>query len=348
MSLARALSSPATGHRVGGARSRALAIARRAFLRLVTHVLPLLLIIVIGTFCLIHAAPGSPLEVLSAEMQLTDQAMIDRLGETYGLDQPLHVQLFRYLLSVAQLDLGFSYRQNLPVLDAVLSHLPATLLLMLSSMLVAVVVGVLAGIAAATHANRPVDRLLSMVAVFLFAAPAFWLGIMLIVLFSVQLGWLPIGDLRTIGADYGRVGNALDILHHLTLPALALGLHQSAIYLRVTRTAMLDIADADFVRTARAKGLRGGAIVYRHIFRNALLPIVTVMGLQFASVMSGSVVVEAVFNWPGIGSLLYDAVVSRDYPIVLGVIILGSLVVIAVNLVIDLVYTWLDPRIEIN
>lgn len=328
--------------------SRPVILLRRLVVRVVTHVLPLMLAIITGTFFLIHSAPGSFVEIMSSEMQVSDQAMIDRLSVTYGLDQPLWVQYLKYLKAVAQFDLGFSYRQNLPVIEAVLHHLPATLLLMISGILVALVAGVSAGAIAASRPNSFIDRTLSMTGVFLFAAPGFWLGIMLIVLFGVTLGWLPIGDMRTIGADYGFIGNLLDVGHHLLLPALAMGLHQSAIYLRVTRTAMLQAASADYVKTARAKGLSETAVILRHIFRNALLPIVTVLGLQFASVLSGSVVIEAVFNWPGIGSLLYDAVVARDYPMVLGIIILSSLVVITVNLIVDLVYAWLDPRIVLE
>lgn len=332
----------------GGTTPRALILLRRLAVRLATHVLPMMFVIVTCTFFLIHSAPGSFVEIMSSEMQVSDQAMIDRLTVTYGLDQPLWVQWLKYLKAVAQFDLGFSYRQNLPVIQAILHHLPATLLLMLSGLAVAVVAGVSAGVLAASRANTLIDRAVSMAGVLLFAAPGFWLGIMLIVLFGVELGWLPIGDMRTIGADFGLLGAALDIGWHLLLPALAMGLHQSAIYLRVTRTAMLEAQAQDYVKTARAKGVSARAVALRHVFRNALLPIVTVLGLQFANVLSGSIVVEAVFNWPGIGSLLYDAVVARDYPMVLGVILLSALLVILVNLIVDVVYAWLDPRIALD
>jgi peptide/nickel transport system permease protein len=328
--------------------SRPLILLRRLAVRLVTHVIPLMLAVIVGTFVLIHSMPGSFVEIMSADMQLSDQAMIHRLTVTYGLDQPLYVQLGKYLWAVAHLDLGFSYRQNVPVVEAIWSHLPATVILLAASLLVSVLVGVASGVVSATRSQSPWDRLLSALAVFCFAAPSFWIGAMLIVVFSVNLGWLPIGDMRTIGGDYGPLGNALDIGQHLILPALALGLHQSAVYMRVTRGAMIDVLQADFVRTARAKGLGGLTITLRHVLRNALLPIVTMVGLQFAAVMGGSVVVEKVFNWPGIGLLLSDAVIARDYPIVLGVMILSAFVVILANLVLDLVYAWLDPRIVLN
>ncbi len=353
MSDSRILPSPYTDPlRFDGAAkrrlSRPLILLRRLGKRLLTHVLPLMLTIIIGTFFLIHAAPGSFVEIMSSEMQLSDQAMIDRLTVTYGLDQPLYVQLWKYLVAVAHLDFGFSYRQNIPVTEAILNHLPATLILMLSGLAVALLTGVLSGIAAASHHNGWVDRALSMAGVFFFAAPIFWIGIMLVVLFAVKLDWLPIGGMNTIGADDGIFGNLLDLGTHLLMPAVALGLHQSAIYMRVTRNAMIEAAQADYVRTAFAKGLSETAVTLHHVFRNALLPVITVLGLQFAAVLSGSVVIEAVFNWPGLGSLLYDSVVARDYPVVLGIIIFSSLLVIVVNLVIDLVYAWLDPRIVLE
>lgn len=330
--------------RVGLSR-RAWLLLRRAAYRLVTHVLPLMLAVITGAFLLIHAAPGTVVDIMTSEMQLSDQATIDKLNATYGLDQPLYVQFYKYLWSVAHLDLGFSYRQGMSVTDAVFQHLPATLLLMLAAMTVALVVGVLGGVVAARNSNGVVDRILAVFGVVLYAAPSFWVGLLLIVVFSVHLGWTPIGDMVSIGYDGGLLGNLLDLLHHLALPAIALGLHQSAIYLRVTRNAMLDMAHRDFVRTARAKGLGDGTVTWRHIFRNAMLPVVTVLGMQFAAVLSGSIIIETVFNWPGIGGLLYDSTVARDYPLVLGIIILGSLVVILVNLLVDLLYGWLDPRI---
>lgn len=352
MSDARILPTPYSDPlRFEGAAKRPLprlvAVAQRLAVRLVTRFLPQLLVVIVATFILIHAAPGSVVTVMTSEMQLSDQTMIDHLNATYGLDQPLYVQLWKYIAAVARLDFGFSYRQNIPVTQAILDHLPATLLLMASALVIAVGVGVTAGAVAATRRGGAIDRTLSIIGVFFYAAPTFWVGIMLVVLFSVKLGWLPIGDMQTIGADDGLFGGALDLLRHLILPAVALGLHQSAVYLRVTRAAMIEAGQADFVRTAFAKGLSAPAVVLRHIFRNALMPVITVMGLQFASVLSGSVVIEAVFNWPGLGSLLYDSVVARDYPVVLGVIIFSAVMVMVVNLVVDLVHAWLDPRVTV-
>ena len=215
---------------------------------------------------------------------------------------------------------------------------------MVSSITLALAVGVAAGVVASMKVRTFWDTLVSVAAMFFFAAPSFWLGIMLIVLFSVKLGWLPVGGMATIGGG----GGILDILHHLILPTLALGLFYAAIYARVMRSSMLEVAQLDFVRTARAKGLSRSKVTISHVLRNALLPVVTILGVQMGTVLAGSVVIESVFSWPGIGSLLFDSVSSRNYPVVLGILVLGSLVVIAANIAVDLVYMWLDPRIEIR
>jgi peptide/nickel transport system permease protein len=216
-----------------------------------------------------------------------------------------------------------------------------------SSITLALAVGVAAGVVASMKVRTFWDSLVSVAAMFFFAAPSFWLGIMLIVLFAVKLGWLPVGGMMTIGGA-GGVGGILDILHHLILPTLALGLFYAAIYTRVMRSSMLEVAQLDFVRTARAKGLSRNQVTIAHVLRNALLPVVTILGVQMGTVLAGSVVIESVFSWPGIGSLLFDSVSSRNYPVVLGIMVLGSLVVIAANIAVDLVYMWLDPRIEIR
>jgi peptide/nickel transport system permease protein len=309
--------------------------------------IPLLLGVIVLNFVLIQLAPGSFLDVMSAENQVADPAMLDRLRTTYGMDRPVWEQLLRYVWSVLSLDLGFSYRQNQPVLQVILSQLPATLILMLASLSLALLLGVAAGVVAAVKVNTVWDTLISLLAVVVFAAPGFWLGIMLTVLFAVKLGWLPVGGMRSIGgAATGPIGDVLDVMHHLVLPALTLALFYAAIYARVMRAAMLEVLGLDFIRTARAKGLSRARVVLAHGLRNALLPIVTLFGLQFGTVLGGSIVIETVFSWPGLGSLMLDSVMSRNYPVVLGVLVLGSLVVIAVNITVDLTYARLDPRIR--
>jgi peptide/nickel transport system permease protein len=244
------------------------------------------------------------------------------------------------------LDLGYSYRQNAPVLTVIMEHLPATVLLMLASIGIALLAGATAGVLASVKVNTIWDNLVSMAAVFFFAAPSFWLGIMLTVLFSVKLGWLPVGGMRTIGVDKSTLGDVIDVLRHLLLPATALGLFYAATYARVMRASMLEVFRLDFVRTARAKGLSRARVVTAHVLRNALLPIVTLLGLQIGTVLGGSVVIEAVFSWPGLGSLMLDSVMSRNYPMVLGILVLSSLVVAFANAAVDLLYLRLDPRIR--
>ena len=329
-----------------GASSRQLAALKLLRRRLVQAV-PLILGVVVINFCLIQMAPGSFLELMTAENQVSDPNTIALLRKTYGLEDPVWLQLLKYIWALMRFDFGFSYRQNMPVIQAIWIHLPATLLLMVSSITLALAVGVAAGVVASMKVRTFWDSLVSVAAMFFFAAPSFWLGIMLIVLFAVKLGWLPVGGMMTIGGA-GGVGGILDILHHLILPTLALGLFYAAIYTRVMRSSMLEVAQLDFVRTARAKGLSRNKVTIAHVLRNALLPVVTILGVQMGTVLAGSVVIESVFSWPGIGSLLFDSVSSRNYPVVLGIMVLGSLVVIAANIAVDLVYMWLDPRIEIR
>ena len=321
--------------------------ALRLLQRRLVQAVPLMLGVVVINFILIHLAPGSFLELMTAENQVSDPNTIALLRKTYGLEDPVWLQLLKYIWALMRFDFGFSYRQNMPVIQAIWIHLPATLLLMVSSIALALAVGVAAGVVASMKVRTFWDSLVSVAAMFFFAAPSFWLGIMLIVLFAVKLGWLPVGGMMTIGGA-GGVGGILDILRHLILPTLALGLFYAAIYTRVMRSSMLEVAQLDFVRTARAKGLSRNKVTIAHVLRNALLPVVTILGVQMGTVLAGSVVIESVFSWPGIGSLLFDSVSSRNYPVVLGIMVLGSLVVIAANIAVDLVYMWLDPRIEIR
>jgi peptide/nickel transport system permease protein len=319
---------------------------RRIVIRRLAQIIPLIFAVIVLNFVLIHLAPGSLFDVMTAEQQVTDPAMLDQLRHTYGVDQPTWVQLAKYIWSVMRFDLGFSYRQNAPVLDVILQQLPATLILMLAATAIALLVGVTAGVLASVKVNTIWDNLISLGAVFFFAAPSFWLGIMMTVLFAVKLGWFPVGGMRTIGADHGPFADALDVMDHLVLPATALGLFYAATYARVMRASMLEVFRLDFVRTARAKGLSPTRVLLAHVMRNALLPIITLLGLQLGTMLGGSVVIEAVFSWPGIGSLLFDSVMSRNFPMVLGVLVLGSLLVAVCNATVDLLYLRLDPRIR--
>jgi peptide/nickel transport system permease protein len=319
---------------------------RRIVIRRLAQIIPLIFGVIVLNFVLIHLAPGTLFDVMTAEQQVTDPKMLDQLRHTYGVDQPTSVQLLKYIWSVMRLDLGYSYRQNAPVLNVIMEQLPSTVILMLAATAIALVVGITAGVLASVKVNTIWDNLISLGAVFFFAAPSFWLGIMMTVLFAVKLGWFPVGGMRTIGTEQGTFGDVIDVMHHLVLPATALGLFYAATYARVMRASMLEVFRLDFVRTARAKGLSQSRVVIAHVMRNALLPIVTLLGLQLGTILGGSVVIEAVFSWPGIGSLLFDSVMSRNFPMVLGVLVLGSLVVAVSNAAVDILYLRLDPRIR--
>jgi peptide/nickel transport system permease protein len=306
------------------------------------QLIPTLFFVSVMIFLLQHLLPGDPALAMAGEER--DPAVIAQIRAEYHLDQPLPQQYIAWIGGVLHGDLGESIRMKESVRDLVLEKLPVTAQLAAMAMIFAIAIGLTAGVLAAVKKDTAWDYAASVLALWGRSTPPFWLGIMLIVLFSVKLGWLPVGGMATIGGG----GGVLDILHHLLLPTLALGLFYAAIYARVMRSSMLEVAQLDFVRTARAKGLSRTKVTISHVLRNALLPVVTILGVQMGTVLAGSVVIESVFSWPGIGSLLFDSVSSRNYPVVLGILVLGSLVVIAANIAVDLVYMWLDPRIEIR
>src|SRR5258708_14706781 len=245
-----AKAGPTSGSIADGAESMQRIIARR-----LAQIIPLVLGVIVLNFTLIQMAPGSLFDVMTAEQQVTNPEMLEKLRHLYGVDQPTYIQLLNYIWSVVTLDFGFSYRQNAPVLDVILQQLPATVILMLAAIAIALLVGVTAGVLASVKVNTIWDNLISLGAVFFFAAPSFWLGIMMTVLFAVKLGWFPVGGMRTIGTDQTAIGDALDVMNHLVLPATALGLFYAATYARVMRASMLEGFRLDFVRPARAKGL---------------------------------------------------------------------------------------------
>jgi peptide/nickel transport system permease protein len=317
-------------------------------LRRVVQAIPTIIGILIFNFSLLHMAPGDIADVLAGESQAADEAFMTGIRGRYGLDQPLHIQFVRYASNLVSLDLGFSLVYSMPVLDLVLQRLPATLLLMASCLLVSVTLGVLLGITAARNVNKPLDYLCSITALFFYSTPVFWAGLMLIILFCITLGWLPSGGFESAGAGLTGFSRAQDIARHLILPTCTYSMFYLAVYMRLMRSSMLEVYSLDFVRTARAKGLSPARIAFKHVLRNAFLPIVTMVGMQFAGLLGGVVVIESVFSWPGLGRLIFEAVNKRDYNLVLSVLFLSSILVIVINIVIDLVYAWLDPRIEVR
>ncbi|MCJ2128183.1 ABC transporter permease [Methylobacterium sp. E-045] len=300
--------------------------------------------IAVINFCLLHLAPGDAVQVLAGEAGSATPEYIAALRAQFGLDQPMAVQFARYLANVVTLDLGFSFRQGLPVATLILQRVGPTLLLMGTSIGFAVLVGGALGFAAARHAGRPLDTAISILALLFYATPVFWIGVMLIVVFSVWLDWLPVGGMAQVEAGLTGLGYAADVARHLLLPALTLGLYYLAVYTRLTRAAMLEAYRQDYVRTAVAKGVRPHRIARRHVLRNALLPVVTQLGLQLGSILGGAVLVETVFAWPGLGRLAFEALFQRDLNLLLGILLCSSVVVVLANLAVDLLYGVLDPR----
>jgi peptide/nickel transport system permease protein len=300
------------------------------------------LLVAVGNFLLLSAAPGDAVDAYLAETGgAADGA---DLRAAWGLGDALPARLLAYLLGLLRLDLGWSVAFQRPVLEVILDRLPNTLLLMGSATAFAFGVGTALGIVAGARPGGWRDRLLSALALVLYATPGFWLGLMLVVLFAVRLAWLPSAGLESVPAREGAA-RVLDVARHLVLPALSLGLVYAGLYLRLARAGMVEAWRQDFVRTARAKGLPRRRVVLRHVARNALLPVVTMLGLQAGSLLGGSVVVESVFAVPGMGRLAAEAVTGRDVPLLLGVILAGTALVIAANLLVDLAYARLDPRV---
>jgi peptide/nickel transport system permease protein len=309
--------------------------------------IPVLLCIAVLNFFLIHLAPGDPASVMAGEGGSATPEYMAMLRHKFGLDQPLPLQLWHYLVNIAHLDLGYSFRNDEPVLSLILDRLGPTLLLMGTAFLISVSVGTLLGLLAGTGRNSWRDAAGSVLALLASATPSFWLGLMLIVLLSIRLEWLPTSGFETIGSFYEGRAYVLDVGRHLVMPALSLALFYLALYTRVMRASVIEQANMDYVTTARAKGQTERGILFGHILRNALLPVITMAGVQAANLIGGSVVVESVFGWPGIGTLAFSALQGRDLNLLLGIFLISACVVVVINLVVDLAYIALDPRMEV-
>lgn len=306
------------------------------------------LAIVILDFALIHLAPGDPASVMAGESGATDDAFLQQLRAKFGLDKPLLTQLGLYLWGVVRLDLGFSYRQQMPVIELVMNRLPATLLLTGAAFAFSLTVGVVMGAWAASEKGRPLDRIITTIALVFYATPLFWMALMAVLIFSVWLDWLPAFGMREVGGDASLLEGVLDVARHLVLPAVTLGLFFMAVYVRMTRASMIEVGRQDFIKTLRAKGLSEKVILRRHVLRNALLPVVSLAGIQAGQMVGGAVMTETVFAWPGIGRLMYEALIQRDYNLLLGVFVVSAAMVVVFNILTDLVYRMVDPRIEVS
>lgn len=316
--------------------------------RRLLQIMPVVLGIALLNFIILQAAPGDVVDVLAGEAGSATPEYMAQLRASFGLDQPLWTQFGRYLVQVLTLDLGYSFRQNTPVVELIVERMPATLLLMGAAIAIALVLGVLVGVLSSLKVHGWLDNILSVLSLVSYAMPTFWLGLMAIVLFSARLNWLPSGGMVDLAADHSGLAWVLDVARHLILPSLTLSTFYLAVYAKLVRSSMLELFGADFIRTARAKGAGPLRITVIHALRNALLPLVTMVGYQVASLLSGAVLVESVFNWPGIGRLAFEAIMARDFNLLLGILLLSSLLVTLINVVIDLVYAWLDPRVQLG
>ncbi len=309
--------------------------------RRVVQSLVVLFLVSLGGFSVLHLAPGGPIAIytMSPTMSAED---VERLTRLLGLDQPLHVQYTKWVKGMVTADWGRSYRDGRTVGEVIADRIPATLVLMLSAFVVAIVLGLAAGIVSAVRQYSVFDHAMTLGAMVALSIPTFWLGLMGIYVFAELLRVLPPGNIGTIGAPFSLA----DRLRHLALPAATLGLVMVATWSRYTRASMLEVIGEDYIRTARAKGVAGRVVILKHALKNALLPLVTLAGLQLPLIFSGALVTETVFTWPGMGRLFVDSIGYRDYPVLMGLLILTSALVVVGNLVTDLVYAAIDPRIR--
>ncbi|WP_292451051.1 ABC transporter permease [Methylibium sp.] len=317
-------------------------------LRRLSQAVPTVLVIIALNFLLLQLAPGDAADVLAGEAGSATPEFMAQLRKTFGLDQPMGVQLLLYMKQIVTFDLGYSFRHGMTVAELILSRLWPTLLLMVTVLALSVGMGVLLGSFAARKLNRWQDNLISMLTVLAYATPVFWAGLMLIVLFSIKLGWFPTSGMQQVAAFHEGAAKVRDIAHHLVLPAVTLTMFYLALYTRLMRASVLEQFSMDYVVTARAKGLTERQIARRHVLRNAVLPVLTMAGVQVGALLGGSVVVETVFAWPGLGLLAYESLFARDLNLLLGIFFVSTCLVIIVNLIVDVAYSLLDPRIDLR
>lgn len=312
--------------------------------RRIVQAIPLLFCIIVLNFLLIHLAPGDPIDLLTKEG--ANETMVQFIRHEFGLDKPLYVQLFRYITSVLKGNLGYSFTYHVPVLNLILDRIPATFLLMFTALLIASAFGIALGILAATKPFSLIDNLIAFASLAGYSTPIFWSGQILVIVFALQLDLLPTGGMFNIRENFTGWNFIWDVAMHLLLPALCFSFYNLALICRITRASMLEVFQKDYVTTARSKGLREDTVVLKHIFRNALIPIVTLIGMSFGLMFAGSVLTETVFSWPGLGRLTYESILNRDYPVLMGIFIVVSVAIIIANLITDMVYCVLDPRIR--
>jgi peptide/nickel transport system permease protein len=310
------------------------------------------------TFLVLRIVPGNPLQLVASQM--LDVAQLERVAAEWGLDQPIWTQYTVFMGNLIRGDLGISLNSGVSTSRLLFERVPPTIELALTAMIISTVIGVAAGILSVITRSRLLDAAVRTFAILGLSIPLFWVAILLIVIFSVNLGWLPVGGRIAAGMPYQTITNFMFIDHlltgnwaalgsflrHLTLPGLAIGLTSAGFVARLTRSAMLEVMRTDYIRTARAKGLASRTVNLRHAFRNAMLPVITLQGLQFGALLGGAVITENVFAWPGVGRLLLTGILQRDYPVVQGTVIVVAFAYVVMNLLVDLLYPVVDPRLR--
>jgi len=320
---------------------------KRYIFRRVPQLVPLIIFAIVLNFTLMHLAPGSPLDYLIGGGEVVPQEYIDKLNRDFGLDKPLHEQLIIYISNVFRGNFGNSYRYRAPVIQIIAQRIPNTLLLMTTSIVFAFILGVFLGISSSKKPYSFIDNIASSISILGYSIPTFWLGMLLIIVFAVNLRWLPSLGMSTMGM-IGLTGWAavIDTVRHLILPTITLGTAYLALYTRLTRASMLEELRKDYIITAWGKGLDDRTVYYKHAFRNAMLPIITVFGLNLGLMLTGATLTETVFSWPGLGRLVYESITTRDYPILMGIFIIVSITVVLANFIVDILYAVLDPRVR--
>jgi peptide/nickel transport system permease protein len=311
--------------------------------------IPLLIGISVITFSVIHLSPGKPVELMTDMQAKISAEAKQRLTQLYGLDKPWYVQYFNWLTRLVKLDFGNSFRDNRPVIKKIFERLPATLLLNFCSLFIIFFAALPIGIYSALKRNSIFDKSLTVFVFLGYSTPGFWLAILLMTLFGIKLGWLPISGLRSINYDIlNSFGKIADIAKHLVLPVIVSAFGGLAGLSRYTRNSMLDAVTTDYVKYARAKGLPEGKVIYKHALKNALIPVVTILGLSLPALIGGSFIFETIFAYPGMGRLGYEAIMSRDYPVVMAVGTIAAFLTLVGNLLADIAYAYVDPRIRYN
>ena len=317
----------------------------QSLLTRIDYAVILLVAVLVLNFSMMHLAPGDVADTISQSMGGADQEILDQIRADYGLDQPFLVQLGSYMGKVLRFDLGYSFFYNTPVTQLILQRLPATLLLVFTAQILALFIGVILGVISARKPNGIASHFVTILALFGYSAPVFWTGILLLIGFSLNIQLFPVAGMRDVTIEGGFWVHFVDIARHLVLPVVTLGSIFLALYSRLARATMMEVLGSDYVRTAKAKGLSEREVVYKHALKNSLSPVITLAGLQFSAVISGAVLVEAVFSWPGLGTLAFQSIIARDTPTILGILFFSALVVIIGNLLTDIALRFVDPRV---